>query len=1600
MTNGHEKSQPSATNPIEAFSRESQNQPIALNARILLGKYDTSPAGKIDTDITPDNLADTAPAEGEKPSQKFAKAMAVGVAQASHAEYQSTDYSANITEWVQKTTKSLNEHSQANVIKQMKIGGVNFGSFTTAECAKMYDRYFGAPTTGNTVNIVKLGDKQFFIAPNIQLFIDDAYASFKGKLETDETKTAIRYLANMFGKDNVDLIMAGIRAKEIAESSEAIRKDFADKANDSQDSNNRRNVFNPDLEKKELDKLKKYDDAVATKYYPNVTKTSVTITPRPTNIPELGATPTANPTADAARTEQQEVIPADEVGKVFEAGKTYTLEGMFGRVPGNVPPNHEYTVVGDPQPVENVERFATNIKEPFFIDVTVSPKGLIDYKTNAKVIPYVWNDTGKIPRFISAEGCTDGDSGFFAVCALAGQDQEHQGKVYKIASQAILNIHKNPNHLQQWLQTQTNADGPTVNIPQQDGTSIPTKINSIFLFIDNDKDKDRNLRPENERLFPDEKTVSKFMELWQRRIPELEQALAQNKLQPHHLRWIEFLSHSVDVDAMMKEIKAKATPEIIHVDIPTLDQIEIGPDAVQNKRAIDQFTARLRSGDFSPAKTITGENDLNLVVNDFGFTLEKPPETGWFGVESACRIMEEKYKMPLAIFCQGRHATLVVNGPTQNPTSKKWGLTIYNPQKAGFEEVTLPDEAIADPNCPWSVSSPTGSNISFRTNSLWVEQYKKIDPITGKRGSDLDFRTDAALQPIKDYLISTKTAPFQYDGKNCVPITCFVGTMLTALQPGNSDFVKTGLIEFEKDFKISIRSRDYFVTEANARKAAAAVAKRTTPPAPAPTLAEPPAPVAPSIAAAGTGVVAPQIELPELPDLNPPEILTNLPKVDTTIPEIELPEVEIPAPAVALDEPADAPTNAGISVPQIAAAPPTPPPPSPPVPAATPPPAPPQPSSAIPTIEADTGLSTPESEPVRQVYELFRKRIWAAFSDNQHPLNREMQSAVNTLFPPEIEGVPQSITPEQLTDEKINELLKSFVSFKESKLKNPQPISNGPLEVKIVSSSDKSEPIHIKYSWKGEDNSYASFSQSSIASYLIAPNSEYPFILDTSDVKNDCMYFNFRKPTSLPPITGYKIFCSNVQTTWVKSTSINIDQNNAIQDCREAAIIYFRFASKNTTPVKRITKAKTIATGKCNMGEVYEVKHIDGNVDDPNTKIIVDHLQPNSSISLGNNNQILLLKLPEDRTGLTQTDQAMVVYPREAMDLDGLKRKLIKDRAILNQIDEAIPSTFTQYLIRNNGKRKLLSVVPVYKYSQDGKQEKAYALVELTPTVTGTFEDFTPENTYLKLIQAWTETDQPTEVEVPDDDGTVWGTIKLKPQETTTQPPTRPAAAPTPQPAQQTTATATARTAAEKKAPPKEITKIENIKQAVDEAVTSGQVTERQITTDGLANLVAASWPTIEEKIKDKIKDSVKFFLKPLVGLMRLTLDDSNSLIVRITNNEEVNLDMGIVISDITRKIANLTLMMGAKLHTTSSRNNFYFMETRTTPSVINLGLLHLDIQEYFKENIRKYALSDLLTMGIQALQPDAEVEQVEIATNQKGDGFVVRLKARNKTND
>jgi len=63
--------------------------------------------------------------------------------------------------------------------------------------------------------------------------------------------------------------------------------------------------------------------------------------------------------------------------------------------------------------------------------------------------------------------------------------------------------------------------------------------------------------------------------MWQPRIDELTQKLQEGKLEPHHLRWIEFLSHSVDVGKLMQMLK-EASPEAPMEKMEST--IKIGPD--------------------------------------------------------------------------------------------------------------------------------------------------------------------------------------------------------------------------------------------------------------------------------------------------------------------------------------------------------------------------------------------------------------------------------------------------------------------------------------------------------------------------------------------------------------------------------------------------------------------------------------------------------------------------------------------------------------------------------------------------------------------------------------------------------------------------------------------------------------------------------------------------------------------------------------------------------------------------------------------------------------------------------------------------------------
>lgn len=46
-----------------------------------------------------------------------------------------------------------------------------------------------------------------------------------------------------------------------------------------------------------------------------------------------------------------------------------------------------------------------------------------------------------------------------------------------------------------------------------------------------------------------------FQDEWAKRIIELDEAVTQDTLQPYHLRWIELLSHSVNLPKLIEKIK-------------------------------------------------------------------------------------------------------------------------------------------------------------------------------------------------------------------------------------------------------------------------------------------------------------------------------------------------------------------------------------------------------------------------------------------------------------------------------------------------------------------------------------------------------------------------------------------------------------------------------------------------------------------------------------------------------------------------------------------------------------------------------------------------------------------------------------------------------------------------------------------------------------------------------------------------------------------------------------------------------------------------------------------------------------------------------------
>jgi len=149
-------------------------------------------------------------------------------------------------------------------------------------------------------------------------------------------------------------------------------------------------------------------------------------------------------------------------------------------------------------------------------------------------------------RYIKAEEATNGDSGVFAVAAASAEEPKDQAKLYKFLSGSILAVHgHNPALLEAWLHNQTEFSM------------------NMFIGYDDFKDQGRTIprTDKNERLLERNQDggvdTTGTVDMWKTRITELEKAIKDDNLQPYHLRWIEFLAHSVDVPGLIKTARGR-----------------------------------------------------------------------------------------------------------------------------------------------------------------------------------------------------------------------------------------------------------------------------------------------------------------------------------------------------------------------------------------------------------------------------------------------------------------------------------------------------------------------------------------------------------------------------------------------------------------------------------------------------------------------------------------------------------------------------------------------------------------------------------------------------------------------------------------------------------------------------------------------------------------------------------------------------------------------------------------------------------------------------------------------------------------------------------
>lgn len=231
--------------------------------------------------------------------------------------------------------------------------------------------------------------------------------------------------------------------------------------------------------------------------------------------------------------------------------------------------------------------------------------------------------------------------------------------------------------------------------------------------------------------------------------------------------------------------KVKVVPKInvlpVEDSFPSVPEREWStlPDVGRNMEASKKFLTTLRD----QAAYKRDPEDPRFWKSNLGYRVQDSVSEGWFMASDFMHNSQDRYQLPLAMFIAGNHARLVVKGAYQTPEGKK--IMVWDPMRKGFEELS--------------------TNESFAgvvANGLIGSKLVRGEYDIAK------FFENPELAKYRGLLIEAKAFNFQTDFKNCIPYCLFANAMIYGLEPGDTEFKRQGIKQFEQDFGVRIITRE------------------------------------------------------------------------------------------------------------------------------------------------------------------------------------------------------------------------------------------------------------------------------------------------------------------------------------------------------------------------------------------------------------------------------------------------------------------------------------------------------------------------------------------------------------------------------------------------------------------------------------------------------------------------------------------------------------------------------------------------------------------------------------------------------------------------